>query len=64
MASGLVAAVRGGRSSPDEVLDLLGTVHRRIQADPVFREEARQLVVAAYADPSIAPMLPDPSPGL
>jgi hypothetical protein len=59
-----LGAVRAGHGSAGEVLDLFSAVRLRVETDPVFREEVRRLVVAAYADPAIVPMLPDPSPGL
>ena len=59
-----LAAVRVGQASVGDVLDLFAVVQRRFNADPLFREETRRLVVAAYADPTVAPLLPDPAPGV
>ncbi|GAA2623944.1 hypothetical protein [Paractinoplanes durhamensis] len=42
--------------------DLAGAIRRRMEADAGFLADVRGLVVEAYADPSVAARLPDPSP--
>ncbi|MEU4426914.1 hypothetical protein AB0F81_40355 [Actinoplanes sp. NPDC024001] len=57
-----LAAVLAQRASAAQVLDLLAAVRRHADRDGPFLARLRVLVVAAYADPTVLPSLPDPAP--
>ncbi|MEV6487236.1 hypothetical protein AB0M20_01160 [Actinoplanes sp. NPDC051633] len=51
-------------STPDRITDLADAVRRHAEIDPAFLAKVRLLVIDAYADPTTAAALPDPSPRL